>query len=68
MEVDHLIPRNHAPELDNVLSNLRYLPERQNIIRSDALDDMALTTVARMKKVNPSWTPSDAIKAVQAPK
>ena len=68
LEVDHLIPRNHAPELDNVLSNLRYLPERQNLIRSDTLDEMAMSAVVEMKKVNPNWNPSEAIKSVQTVK
>jgi hypothetical protein len=65
LEVDHLVPFNHAPELENVLSNLRYLPERANIIRSDTLDKVARDAVSQMMKVNPSWKPNDALITTQ---
>ena len=49
IHVDHIIPQSHAPELGNVWGNLRYVPERPNVLDSNKLKPASLSKLQEYK-------------------
>lgn len=46
-EVDHIVPRSLAPDLDNLLINLEFLPRTLNRRKSDTVTDRAYSMAKR---------------------
>lgn len=57
LDVDHIIPVKHAPELENNFSNLRYLPSAENRSRG-AVWDSAAHHHADLFKKHFKWEPN----------
>lgn len=61
VDVDHIIPIKHAPELGNTIANLRYLPDTQNSSRLATLDQEARRLIEDMAAAG--WKPSAELAA-----
>jgi len=57
VDVDHIVPLAHAPDLGNHLGNLRVLPASVNRSRRHTLDQDALAKISEFRQVG-LWTDS----------
>jgi len=55
IHIDHRIPVSQAPELGNVILNLRVLPERVNLSRGNRFDAATLEAIDQFRAVG--WSP-----------
>jgi hypothetical protein len=59
IDVDHVIPVSEAPELGNVMANLRALPYGENRSRGAFIDADALQAMEKFKALG--WNPSPSL-------
>jgi hypothetical protein len=63
LSVDHIVPRAVVPELDNVIANLEFMPERLNSKKQDKIGARQADTA---RKLNKAGLLSDrGLKAIQ---
>lgn len=63
MDIDHIIPKSLAPELKAEPANLRFLPQLENIVRSNQLDSHAMARIRDFQKAMPDWQPQKQLIA-----
>lgn len=63
MDIDHIIPKSLAPELKAEPANLRFLPQLENIVRSNQLDSHAMARIRDFQKAMPEWQPQKQLLA-----
>lgn len=61
MDIDHIIPKSLAPELKAEPANLRFLSQKENIVRSNQLDTHALNRIRDFREAMPEWHPSEPL-------
>lgn len=61
MDIDHVIPKSLAPELKADPANLRFLPQRENIARSNQLDTHAMKRIRDFHEAMPEWLPQQRL-------
>lgn len=59
IDLDHIIPISEAPELGNVMANLRALPFGENRSRGALIDSNALQAMEKFKALG--WNPSPSL-------
>ncbi len=48
VSVDHIIPRSVAPELDNVIANLEFMPLKMNRSKNDKVGERQLSLARKL--------------------
>lgn len=61
LDVDHIIPKSLAPELKAHPGNLRFLPQIDNIMKSNNVLRHVVQHVNKFKEVFPTWKPSPGL-------
>ncbi len=61
--VDHLIPRDVAPELENSFMNLTFLSSTENLKKSNKLTNGGLRRIQSLMKAGIGWKPSQELQA-----
>ena len=61
LDVDHIIPKSLAPELKAHPANLRFLPQIDNILKSNNVLRHVVQHVEKFHSVFPDWKPSPGL-------